>query len=112
MTSPSQQFAPEHPHLSEEAIGKLLIALIEKSTGVVAPANWPDDSPFYLRRDVDALLSAFASAINAVIGDSGQIKCAATRALAILESDPQGLHEVNTLRIVAIERFRHRTAAA
>ena len=106
------QPVPVSPPASRQAVGKLLIALVEKSAGVIPADGYSDDAPYYLRQDEDTLLRAFGDAIDIAISEVNQIRCAAERALEILCSTPEGSHDVDTLRIVAIERFRDERCAS
>ena len=54
MVNQNPDWLPILPYPSRASVAELLIAMIERGSGVVLPEGWPNDEPYYLERE-DAL---------------------------------------------------------
>ena len=100
-----------------ESVGELLLALMEKRAGVVLPDGQADQKPYYLQDGKAALIQAFSGAIGDAInefGTWGQSQTTSTnseriiaeRTISLLESTPESHHDLTTIAILAIDRYR------
>ena len=107
------------PYPSRTSVAGLFVAMIERSSGVVAPRDWEEDKPYFLRADVEVICEEFRDEINAAFTDAQSAiglsneqaslgRQIAEDAMARADSKPESQHTLNTIRIVAIERYRER----
>jgi hypothetical protein len=117
MSTPSESQQPIPFRPSAASVGKLLVALIERKSGVVPPTGWGESDLYYLGDAISAICEEFGDAIDRAVNDSALSAYPskepvneewriAEYALRSLEAEPETLHVVNTLRILAVERFK------
>ena len=116
MTSSNRQWEPLLAYPSRESVTELVIAMVERSSGVALPDDWPENESIYLGGN-DA--ERFPELTNAV---SGAIMAAepggwlmaelkyfermiAEFAIEDLEDTPEGRATLDAMRATAIERF-------
>jgi hypothetical protein len=117
MSTPSESQQPIPFRPSAASVGKLLVALIERKSGVVPLTGWGERDPFYLGNAISTICEEFGEAIDRAVNDSALSAYSskelvkekwriAEYTLRSLEAEPETLHTVNTLRILAVERFK------
>ena len=82
------------------------------------PDGWPANRPFYLEEDVDTVAKVFGDDIEKVMSEkepSSKVGVQAGVEPEVLQriwdsvnGEPEKLHSLNTLSIVAFERYRAR----
>ena len=119
MVNQYQEWHPILPYPSRTSVAELFVAMIVRSSGVVAPRNWEEDKLYFLRTDVEEICEEFRDEINAAFTDAQSAiglsneqaslgRQIAKDILARLDSEPESQHTLNAIRIVAIERYRER----
>ena len=105
------------PYPSRASLAELLIAKIERSSGIALPKDWPENEPYYLNRDDALNPPRLREAIEGAIRRAepgGWLseelahfeRSIAEDAIQYLESDPAGRTMLDAIRAVAIESYR------
>ncbi len=122
MTSSNPQWEPLLPYPSRASVAELVVAMIERSSGVALPDDWPENEPIYLSDD-DAeqfpeLTNSMSGAITAAEPGSWLMaelksfeRMIAELAIADLQNTPEGRAALDAIRATAIERFWTRRRA-
>ena len=116
MVNQSWEWQPILPYPSPASALILLVAMIERSTGVDMPEDWPDCEPYYLDRRLGLQTNLLVTAIQGAIqgaepGDwlSEELKyfehMIAEYALEDLQSTPAGQVMLDAIRAQAREQF-------
>ncbi|MXZ90927.1 MAG: hypothetical protein F4W95_09935 [Chloroflexi bacterium] len=120
MTSSSRQWEPLLPYPSRESVTELVIAMIERNSGVELPDDWPGNEPIYLGDG-----EQFPELTNAVNGaiisaePGGWLmeelksfeRTIAEFTIEDLQSTPEGRATLDAMRATAVERFWTRRQA-
>jgi hypothetical protein len=64
MSTPSESQQPIPFRPSAASVGKLLVALIERKSGVVPPTGWGESDLYYLGDAISAICEEFGDAID------------------------------------------------
>lgn len=99
------------------SLAELLIAKIERSSGIALPEDWPENEPYYLERDAALNHQLLRSAIEDAIRGAepgGWLseelayfeRMMAEDAIEHLESSPAGRIALDAIRGAALESYR------
>lgn len=117
MLNPSPEWQPILPYPSRRSLAELLIAKIERSSGIALPENWPENEPYYLERDAALNHQLLRAAIEDAIRGAepgGWLseelayfeRMMAEDAIELLESSPAGRIALDAIRGAALESYR------
>ena len=123
MVNQNPDWRPILPYPSRASVAELLIAMIERSSGVVLSEGWPRNEPYYLERG-DALNNgvirkAIEDSVNAAEPGRWLLdeleyfeRLMVNDALEFLESGPSGRAVLDAIRATARQHFRADPEAA
>ena len=118
MLDSTRERQPILPYPSPASVAELVIAMIERSSGVILPDNWPDYEPFYLNKEYASGNGLLREAIEGAIAGAEPGKwlsqeleyferMIAEDALEQLASNPSGRTTLDAIRATAVESFRN-----
>ena len=117
MSSSNRQWEPLLLYPSRESVTELVIAMIERNSGVELPDDWPENEPIYLGDNDAEQFTELTNSVNGAImaAEPGGWLMAELKyfeqmiaefAIEDLQSTPEGRASLDAMRAIAIERFR------
>ena len=116
MSSPNRRWEAILDYPSRESVTDLVIALVERSSSVVTPDQWPENESIYLQDDDATRFSEFRDAIDGAISAAEPAdwllrelkdfeRTIAELAIENLQSTAEGRATLDAIRATAVARF-------
>ena len=123
MVNSNSQHEPILPYPSRMSLTQLVVAMVERDSGVARPKDWPENESFYLSEDDATQFPGFRSAIDDAITGAEPAdwllrelqsfeQMIAEDAIANLQDAPEGQAALDAIRATAIEHFWLQRSAA
>lgn len=117
MLNPSPEWQPILPYPSRRSLAELVIAQLERSSGIALPEDWPENEPYYLERETALNHHLLRDAIEVAVRGaepggwlSDELayfeRMMAADAIEQLESSPAGRIALDAIRGAALESYR------
>ena len=117
MVSPVRQWEPIFDYPSRESVMGLVVALVEKSSGIAMPEGWPENESCYLLDDDATRFQEFRDAISEAINSAEPAdwllrelkdfeRTIAEAVIEDLQATPVGQSTLDAIRAAAVARFR------
>ncbi len=117
MTSSIKQREPILDYPSRESVMDLVVALVEKSSGIAMPEGWPENESRYFLDDDATRFQEFRDAIDGAINGAEPAdwllrelkdfeRTIAETAFEDIQATPVGQDTLEAIRAAAVARFR------